>query len=123
MVDRAAALRVPRRQNLFDNFVGRWSAARRVGGALGKQFGDAAEFGVGVLGPVAQELEGGVGVDAVVAHQDAFGLFDHRLAGQPLAQAFVLREQRRKIDQRHVGLEGGGLPLGCSNLQGNALAG
>ena len=38
--------------------------------------GDVAEFAPGLLGVVAEQLEGVVGVDRVAGHEDAFGLLD-----------------------------------------------
>src|SRR6478609_12221049 len=55
-------------------------------GGVDEHPADDAEFEVGVGGPASEDREGGVGVDAVMGHQQPFGLFDDRQSRQFLLQ-------------------------------------
>lgn len=55
-------------------------------------FGEVEEFAAGLLGAVAEHVEGLLLVDCVGGHEDAFGLFDHGAAGEGAFEVVVFGE-------------------------------
>ena len=61
---------------------GRSAEKPSAGGSIDEALGDVTELDVLALGGPAQQVEGGLGVDALLAHEDALGLLDDGSAGK-----------------------------------------